>query len=128
MVRVWTHLSRNRRAAGVRYSTAFRARVLVCTIKIHVPGPVCVVVPPTTLELSKKKQDTKTHTHIYLETGSCNVLYILAVWASPVGNPGLTSGPACADGGGISYEETHRAQEVNVRGSLSCGKPSLRPT
>ena len=48
-----THLSRNWRAAGVRHSTALRAGVFMCTIKVEVPGPVSVVGPPTAFELSK---------------------------------------------------------------------------
>lgn len=48
-----THLSRNRSAAGIRYSAALRAGVFMGTIKVQVPRPICVVVPPTALELSK---------------------------------------------------------------------------
>lgn len=60
------HLSRNRRAAGVRHSTALGAGVFMRAIKVQVPGPVGVVVPPTALELSKGERGKRS-------TGKCVV-------------------------------------------------------
>lgn len=67
-------------------------------VKVQVPGPVGVVVPPTTLELrkgEKGKQSTGKYTHV--------------VWVHTVhpASFGLLPGedlaqlvPVCADGGG----------------------------
>lgn len=95
------------------------------TIKVQVPRPVCVVVPPAALELGEKKRDKegeRAEQSVYLETWSCCELHpvnnILPVWASPVRKPGL-----CADGRGISHEETRGVQEASV----TCGNPPARP-
>lgn len=110
-----TNLSRNRSAAGVRYRTALGAWVLMCTIKVQVPRPVCVVVPPTALELNegKRKRERGEHsTGTYLEIWSCTALYILLVWASSMGKSRLTSVPVCADGRGISHEVVQSTRTV----------------
>ena len=91
----------------------------MCTIKVQVPRPVCVVVPPTTLELSegKKKRERERGEYsrgIYLEIWSHTALYTLPAWASSMGKPRLTSVPVCADGRGTSHEEAHRVPELYV--------------
>lgn len=46
----------------------------MCTIKVQVPGPVCVVVPPTAFELRESEREGERGEHrtgIYLETWSC---------------------------------------------------------
>lgn len=86
-----THLSRNRSAAGVRYRAALGAGVCLCTIKVQVPRPVCVVVPPTALELCEgKREGERKHKFIFrnarlaLDRVSCQSG--LLTWE----NPGLT--------------------------------------
>lgn len=52
-----THLSGDGNAAGMRHGTALVAGVLLRAIKVQVPGPVCVVVPPAALELRQRTRD-----------------------------------------------------------------------
>lgn len=116
-----THLSRNRSAAGVRHSTALRAGVLMSTIKVQVPRPVCVVVPPTTLELREKQRQHSIG--LNLDSWSCSNLYPASLGFS---RGETQASKVSADGGGISQEEPRRAQELYVTCSLSCGNPSTK--
>lgn len=95
---VWTHLSRNRRAAGVRHGAALWAGVFLRAVEVKVPGPVGVVVPSTALKLSQAQSKG-----VYLETVWCRAGRLRGE------NPGSQLEPGCADGAGISPEESHGA-------------------
>lgn len=118
-----THLTRNRSAAGVRHSAALGAGVFLRTIKVQVPGPVGVVVPPATLKLSKGEQST----------GKCTLFILLC-----------TMQPACLGfyhgksqphswcqyvqmEEGKPHEGFHRGTGNVCVFNLSCGKCSPRP-
>lgn len=79
------------------HSAALVAGVLRRAIKVQVPRPVCVVVPPAALELWGGDMGQG----LYLATGTWPSSFsplVLPAWASPMGKPRFAGVPDHADG------------------------------